>query len=149
MRVIFCDKCAAKQVLDLTLDKLKEAVLKNFLSGFSQWGDSVLRYKGRLWVQNIDDLTKQILSKTNYSGYSIHPGSKKMYRDLQRCICGMVWRRILRKFRLRILIVKKWSWASKCKRFISRYEHSYLEVRRFKYGLHSWFSSNPVETWFN
>ncbi|WMV49673.1 hypothetical protein MTR67_043058 [Solanum verrucosum] len=36
--------------------ELKEAILKKFVEAFSQGGDGVLRYQGRLCVPNVDDL---------------------------------------------------------------------------------------------
>ncbi|WMV19134.1 hypothetical protein MTR67_012519 [Solanum verrucosum] len=45
----------AKQGLDPILVELKETVLKKFVETFSQGGDGVLRYQGRLCVPNVDD----------------------------------------------------------------------------------------------
>ncbi|KAH0709210.1 hypothetical protein KY284_010637 [Solanum tuberosum] len=59
-----------------------EAVLKKSVEAFSQGGDVVLRYQGRLCVPNVDDLREQILSEAHSSWYSIHLGATKMYRDL-------------------------------------------------------------------
>ncbi|KAH0657090.1 hypothetical protein KY285_031972 [Solanum tuberosum] len=71
-----------KQGLDLTLVELKEAVLKKSVEVFSQEGDGVLRYQGRLCVPNVEDLREQILEEAHSSRYSIHPGATKMYCDL-------------------------------------------------------------------
>ena len=49
---------------------------------FSQGGDGVLRYKGRLCVPNVGELRKHILVEAHNSRYSINPCAKKMYRDL-------------------------------------------------------------------
>ncbi|WMV18493.1 hypothetical protein MTR67_011878 [Solanum verrucosum] len=73
----------ATQCLDPTLVELKEAILRKFVEAFSQGGDGVLRYQGRLCVPNVDDLRERILSKAHSSRYSIHPGATKMYRDLR------------------------------------------------------------------
>ncbi|WMV09417.1 hypothetical protein MTR67_002802, partial [Solanum verrucosum] len=73
----------AKQGLDPTLVKLKEAVLKKSVEAFSQMGDGEFRYHGRLCVPNADDLREQILLEAHSSWYSIHPGATKMYHDLR------------------------------------------------------------------
>ena len=73
----------SKQGLDPILVELKEAVLTNSVEAFSQGGDGVLRYQGRLFVLNVDDLREQILEEAHSSRYSIHPGATKMYHDLR------------------------------------------------------------------
>ena len=58
--------------------------------------EGVLRIKGRVCVPRIDDLIHTILTEAHSSGYSIHPGATKMYRDLKQHIwwsrmkCGIV-----------------------------------------------------------
>ena len=44
----------------------------------------VLRIKGRVCVPRVDDLIHTILTEAHSSGYSIHPGGTKMYRDLKQ-----------------------------------------------------------------
>ncbi|WMV55014.1 hypothetical protein MTR67_048399 [Solanum verrucosum] len=73
----------AKQDLDPILVDLKEEVLKKSVDEFSQGGDGVLRYQGRLCVLNVDDLREQLMSEAHNSRYSIHPGTTKMSRDLR------------------------------------------------------------------
>ena len=50
---------------------------------FSQGGDGVLPYQGRLCLPDISKLIQNILSEDHKSRYSIHPGSTKMYHDLR------------------------------------------------------------------
>lgn len=40
----------SKKELDLKLNGFKESVLKKFIAAFSQGGDGVMRYQGRLFV---------------------------------------------------------------------------------------------------
>ena len=61
----------------------KGAVHSHRVEVFSQGGDGVLRYQGRLCVPDVGELRQHILSKTHNSRYSIHTGSTKMYRNLQ------------------------------------------------------------------
>ena len=48
----------SKQGLDYILVVLKELVLNKFVEAFSQGGDGVLRYQGRLCVPDVDGLNK-------------------------------------------------------------------------------------------
>ncbi|WMV32155.1 hypothetical protein MTR67_025540 [Solanum verrucosum] len=72
-----------KQGLHPILVELKETMLKKPAEAFSQRGDSVLLYQGRLCISNVNDLRDQILSEAHSSRYSIHPGVTKMHHDLQ------------------------------------------------------------------
>ncbi|XP_070050895.1 uncharacterized protein [Nicotiana tomentosiformis] len=45
--------------------------------------DGVLRYRGRLCVPNVAGLRRQVMGKTHYSRYSIHPGTTNMYHDIR------------------------------------------------------------------
>ena len=62
--------------------ELKDAVNNQRVEFFSQGGDIVLRYQGRLCVPDVGELRKHILAEAHKSRYSIHPGATKMYRDL-------------------------------------------------------------------
>jgi len=68
----------SKQDLDPLMVELKESVLKKSVEVFSQRGDGVLRYQGRLCVPDVDGLREQILEEAHSSRYSIHPGATKM-----------------------------------------------------------------------
>ena len=46
--------------------------------------EGVLRIKGRVCVPRVNDLVHTILTEAHSSGYSIHPGATKMYRDLKQ-----------------------------------------------------------------
>ena len=76
-------KVKYKQHLGQPLTELKESVLGKLNESFSLVGDGVLRYKGRLFFQNIDGLTNRILEDANGSFYSLHPGLTIMYNDLK------------------------------------------------------------------
>ncbi|WMV26391.1 hypothetical protein MTR67_019776 [Solanum verrucosum] len=72
-----------KQDNDPILLELKGAVQKQTVGVFSQGGDGVLRYQGRLCVPDVSELRQHILTEPHNSRYSIHPGATKMYRDLR------------------------------------------------------------------
>ena len=46
--------------------------------------EGVLRIKRRVCVPRVDDFIHTILTEAHSSGYSIHPGATKMYRDLKQ-----------------------------------------------------------------
>ncbi|KAH0764885.1 hypothetical protein KY285_000756 [Solanum tuberosum] len=71
-----------KQDSDPILLELKVAAQKQTFEIFSQGGDGVLRYQGRLCVPDVGELRQHILVEAHNSIYSIHPGATKMYRDL-------------------------------------------------------------------
>ena len=62
--------------------ELKGAVHNQRVEVFSQEGDGVLCYQGRLCVPDVGELRKNIFVESYNSRYFIHPGATKMYRDL-------------------------------------------------------------------
>ena len=62
---------------------MKANVHKQKVVAFEQEGDGVLRYQGRLCVPRVDELQERIMEEAHSSGYSVHSGSTKMYRDLR------------------------------------------------------------------
>ena len=72
-----------KQDSDPILLELKGAVRNQRVEVFSQGGDGVLRYQGRLCVPDVGELRQHILAEAHNSRYSIHPDATKMYRDLR------------------------------------------------------------------
>ena len=49
---------------------------------FALGDDSIHRYKNRLCVQHVYDLRTRIIAEAHGSKFFIHPGSTKMYHDL-------------------------------------------------------------------
>ncbi|XP_073317624.1 uncharacterized protein [Primulina huaijiensis] len=45
--------------------------------------DDIVRYRDRLWVPSGDSLSEVIIKEAHSTPYSFHPGSTKMYKDLQ------------------------------------------------------------------
>ena len=68
---------------DPILLELKGAVHNQRVEVFSQGGDDVLRYQGRLCVRDVGELRRNIFAEAHNSRYSIYLGSTKMYHDLQ------------------------------------------------------------------
>ena len=72
-----------KQDNDPILLELKNAVHNQRVEVFSQRGDGVLRYQGRLCVPDVGELRKHILAEAHNSRYFIHLGATKMYLNLR------------------------------------------------------------------
>ena len=53
-------------------------VVHNQRGEFTQGGDGVLRYQGRLCIPDVGELRKHILAEAHNCIYSIHPGATKM-----------------------------------------------------------------------
>ena len=49
----------------------------------SEGQDGLWRFKNQIVVPDIGDLRQRILKEAHKSGFSIHPGSTKMYQDLK------------------------------------------------------------------
>ena len=73
-----------KQESDPIVVELKGAVNNQRVEVFSQGGDGVLCYQGRLCVLAVGELRHHTLAEAHNSRYSIHPGATKMYRGLQK-----------------------------------------------------------------
>ena len=52
--------------------------------GWTIHADGSLRYRGQLVVPQLTDLREEILREFHCSRFVVHPGGKKMYRDLCR-----------------------------------------------------------------
>ena len=72
-----------KKDSDPILLELKGEVNNQRVEVFSQGGDGVLRYQGRLCVPYVGELRQHILAEAHNSRYSINQGATKMYRDLR------------------------------------------------------------------
>ena len=73
-----------KQDSDSIFLDLKGAVHNQRVEVFSQGGDGLLRYQGRLCVPDVVELRQHILTEANNSRYSIHLDATKMYCDLRQ-----------------------------------------------------------------
>ena len=62
---------------------LKGAVHNHRVQVFSQGGDGVLCYNGRLCVPDVGELRKHILAEAHNSRYSNNPGTTIMYHNLR------------------------------------------------------------------
>ena len=75
-------KVMENQDSDPILVELKGAIHNKRVEVFSQRGDGVFLYQGRLCLLDVDEFRQHILVETHNSRYSIHPGAVKICRDL-------------------------------------------------------------------
>ncbi|XLU29618.1 hypothetical protein S245_065684, partial [Arachis hypogaea] len=68
---------------DQELYKILPAIEKGKQWRVSEDRDGLWRFKGRIIVPDVGDLRHNILEEAHKSGFSIHPGSTKMYQDLK------------------------------------------------------------------
>ena len=72
-----------KEESDLIFLELEVVVHNQRVEVFSQGGDGVLRYQGRLCVHDVGKLRKHIFAEAYNSIYSTHTAAIKMYHNLQ------------------------------------------------------------------
>jgi hypothetical protein len=71
------------QVEDEKIQEIKRNIKEEKSPGFSEDGEGLLWYKGRICVPNIKELNGKIFREAHESAYSIHPGGNKIYHDLK------------------------------------------------------------------
>jgi hypothetical protein len=71
------------QLEDAMIQEIKEQIKEEKASGFSVDEKGTLWYKRCLCVPEVKEIRELILREAHDSAYSIHPGSTKMYHDLQ------------------------------------------------------------------
>ncbi|XP_073138609.1 uncharacterized protein [Henckelia pumila] len=77
------DRIRVAQAVDEQLGKWRQRADEKD-SGLYSVVDGMVRFRGRFWIPAGDSLRVTIMAEAHTSPYSIHPGSKKMYRDLQQ-----------------------------------------------------------------
>jgi hypothetical protein len=65
------------------IQAIKCNIKEEKMPGFSEDGEGVLWYKGRICVSDVNELKDKILHEARESSYFIHPGGNKMYHDLK------------------------------------------------------------------
>jgi hypothetical protein len=68
---------------DAKIQEIKEQIKEDKTLGFSVHEQGMLWYKKRLCVAKVKEIRELILREAPDSAYSIHPGSIKMYQDLE------------------------------------------------------------------
>jgi hypothetical protein len=71
------------QLEDEKVQEINRNIKEEKSPSFSEDGEGVLWYKGRICVPNVKELMDKILCEAHESAYSIHPEGNKMYHDLK------------------------------------------------------------------
>jgi hypothetical protein len=71
------------QLEDAKIQEIKEQIKEDKAPGFSIDDQGTLWYKKRICVLELKEIRESILREAHDLGYSIHPGSTKMYHDLK------------------------------------------------------------------
>jgi hypothetical protein len=71
------------QLEDEKIQEIKRNIKEENSPGFSDDGEGVLWYKGKICVPNVKELKDKILHEAHESAYTIHPVGNKMYHDLK------------------------------------------------------------------
>ena len=79
------DKIKATQKKDISLLRIRNEVVQGKAAGFVIGDDDVLRYRNKLCVPDVDDLRRELMVEAHHTVYTVHPGSTKMYKDLNVC----------------------------------------------------------------
>jgi len=69
---------------DDKLQRIRQNLEKGKAPGFMIKEDGTLRFQSRLCMPNKADSKEKILTEAHNTQYSVHPGGKKMYRDLKQ-----------------------------------------------------------------
>ena len=71
---------------------------QDIINGFDLAQNGVLYCQNGLSVPDINGLRKRIMEEAHHSRYSIHPGSTKMYHDLERNVWWGGMKKDLKEF---------------------------------------------------
>ncbi|MGG6656889.1 UNVERIFIED_CONTAM: hypothetical protein ITI05_24970, partial [Salmonella enterica subsp. enterica serovar Weltevreden] len=82
-RSTMIDKIKDGQAGDEFLQKMKKNVLEGKSTDYQIRDDGSLWFKMRLCVPGDLELRKEIMREAHETGFSVHPGSTKMYKDLK------------------------------------------------------------------
>jgi hypothetical protein len=69
---------------DEKISEIRQLILEGRDKDFREDAESVIWFKDRLCVPNVQSIWELILKEAHESAYSIHPGSEKMYQDLKK-----------------------------------------------------------------
>ena len=74
----------AKQTEDVVLLQITIDFFEGKAPGFVVREDGSLWFGNRIYVPNVHEIRQTILQEAHASGYSVHPGASKMYKDLRQ-----------------------------------------------------------------
>ncbi|WMV49421.1 hypothetical protein MTR67_042806 [Solanum verrucosum] len=84
VRPTFIEEIKDKQFEYESLNELRKKTVSGKAQDTTLDACGVLSFMGIIYVPQVDDLIKKILTESHGLRYSIHPNVTKMYRDLKR-----------------------------------------------------------------
>jgi len=93
----FLDSVRERQLLDASLNRVREELGSDEAKDFALGNDGILRFQGRICVPNDAKVKKLILEEGHRSRLNLHPGMTKMYQDLKETFW---WQRMKREVAL-------------------------------------------------
>jgi len=79
----FLDSVRERQMLDVSLNRVREQLGSDEAKDFALGNDGILRFQGRVCVPDDVEVKRLIIEKGHKSRLSLHPGMTKMYQDLK------------------------------------------------------------------
>jgi len=79
----FLDSIRERQLLDASLNRVREQLGLDEAKDFALGDDGILRFQGRVCIPNDAEVKWLILEEGHKSRLSLHPGMTKMYQDLK------------------------------------------------------------------
>jgi hypothetical protein len=73
-----------RQICDAKIKEIKDLIIEGRGPEFTEDEQDTIWFKDRICVPEIDSFHETILKEAHDSNYSIHPGSTKMYQDLNQ-----------------------------------------------------------------
>ncbi|KAJ4773005.1 DNA/RNA polymerases superfamily protein [Rhynchospora pubera] len=116
------------QQKDARLEKVRATVTSELTTPFRVDEEGVLRFRDRICVPDDYELKGKILSEAHESGYTIHPGETKMYRDLKGYYWWRNMRREVARFVAKCLVCQKVKADKKASRLTPSIENVRAEV---------------------
>ncbi|XP_074305727.1 uncharacterized protein LOC141640947 [Silene latifolia] len=78
------DEIREKQATEPKIQEWKGAFNRGETSRFELHVDESIRFKGRWFIPNYEELKKKIMDEANNTPYSVHTGDDKLYKDLKK-----------------------------------------------------------------
>ena len=79
----FLDSVKERQLLDVSLNRVREQLGSDEAKDFALGNDGLLRFQGRVCVSDDVEVKRLILEEGHKSRLSLHPSMTKMYQDLK------------------------------------------------------------------
>jgi len=79
----FLNSVKERQMLDVSLNRVREQLGSDEAKDFALGNDGILRFQGRVCIHDDAEVKRLILEKGHKSRLSLHPGMTNMYQDLK------------------------------------------------------------------